>query len=159
MKDETTLRFPARDLKPYAEYVRSKELVLGDLYFRVHFLDSDMLVPELVPLVFIGRNLTPGDDARGSSVLYFQHFESHSAGIRYEPVGGDAEAGAGDATVEHDAESPSFECSEETEFSGALEFEKAPDVLLDCSLRRSRPTRSRADRLPCSSSGRRGPPS
>ena len=37
MKDEGTLRFPARDLKPYAEYVRSKELVLGDLYFAFIF--------------------------------------------------------------------------------------------------------------------------
>jgi hypothetical protein len=38
-----------------------------------------MLVPELDPLVFIGRNLEPGDSER----LYFQDAASYTSGIRY----------------------------------------------------------------------------
>ena len=48
------IRFEARDLKPYGEYVKSSSLVEGKTYFAVHFLDDQMLVPELDPVVFIG---------------------------------------------------------------------------------------------------------
>ena len=53
------IRFEARDLKPYGEYVKSSTLVQGEIYFAVHFLDDQMLVPELDPLVFIGRKSSP----------------------------------------------------------------------------------------------------
>src|SRR5437870_1730400 len=33
MRAESTLRFPARDLKPYGEYVRSEDLIVGEVYF------------------------------------------------------------------------------------------------------------------------------
>ena len=45
------LRFRARDLKPYGEYVQPSGLVEGEIYFAVHFLDDQMLVPELDPVV------------------------------------------------------------------------------------------------------------
>jgi len=65
------IRFKARDLKPYGEYVKSSGLVQGETYFAVHFLDDQMLVPELDPLVFIGRNLEPGFS--GCSLLHEWH--------------------------------------------------------------------------------------
>ena len=66
---------------PTGEYVQPSGL--GETYFAVHFLDDQMLVPELDPLVFIGRNLEPGDSGR----LYFQDATSYISGIRYEESG------------------------------------------------------------------------
>src|SRR2546422_2606043 len=37
-------------------------LVVGEVYFRVHFLDDQGLVPELLPREFVGRNLFPADE-------------------------------------------------------------------------------------------------
>jgi hypothetical protein len=110
------LRFEGRDLKPYGEYVEPSNLVEGETYFAVHFLDDQMLVPELDPLVFIGRNLDPGDSGR----LYFQNVASYMSGVRY-PDGGNAEI----HLVEENA-------------PFVFEFERALDVLLRCSLRRQR---------------------
>lgn len=108
------IRFEARDLKPYGEYVESSGLVEGETYFAIHFLDDQMLVPELVPLVFIGRNLEPGDSGR----LYFQEADSYLSGIRY----GDR----GETEIHVVEENSPF----------VFEFERALDVLLNCSLRR-----------------------
>src|SRR5678810_629209 len=77
------IRFEARDLKPYGEYVKSSSLVEGKTYFAVHFLDAEMIVPELGPLEFIGRNLDPGDSGR----LYFQDAAYYMSGIRYGDSG------------------------------------------------------------------------
>jgi len=62
------IRFEARDLKHYGEFVQPSDLIEGETYFAVQFLDDQMLVPKLDPLVFVGRNLEPGDAGR----LYFQ---------------------------------------------------------------------------------------
>jgi len=113
-------RFKARDLKPYGEYVKSSGLVQGETYFAVHFLDDQMLVPELDPLVFIGRNLEPGDSGR----LYFQDAASYASGIRY---GNRSDHKDGGEIKIHVVE-------ENTPF--VLEFERALDELLRCSLRR-----------------------
>ena len=51
--------FEGHELKSYGEFVKASELVVGRVYFRVNFLDEDMAIPELVPLVFIGRDLCP----------------------------------------------------------------------------------------------------
>jgi hypothetical protein len=134
MEDDTTLRFPARDLKPYGEYVESQDLVIGHVYFRVNFVDNDMLVPEVVPLVFVGRNLDSDDESRSAPVLYFQDYDSHSAGIRYENFRTEFENVQ--QSPEDLLEGPSFECTEETGCSGVFEFEKALNTLLACSLRR-----------------------
>jgi hypothetical protein len=108
------LRFEARDLKPYGEYVQPSDLVEGKTYFAVRFLDDRMLVPELNPLVFIGRNLEPGDSGR----LYFQDADSYLSGVRF------VDGGKGEIhVVEENAPS-------------VFEFERALDVLLRCSLRR-----------------------
>jgi len=111
------LRFEGRDLKPYGEYAPESTLVEGKTYFAVHFLDDETLVPELRPLVFIGRNREPSD----SGQLYFQDAGSYFAGARYES-----------ATAEDGAE---FHCVP-SGTPGVFEFEKALDVLLRCSLQR-----------------------
>jgi hypothetical protein len=109
-----TLRFEGRDLKPYGEYVQASGLVEGVTYFAVHFLDDLMLVPELDPLVFIGRNLEPSDSGR----LYFQDADSYLRGVRY--------AQGGKSEIHVVAENAPF----------VFEFEGALDVLLRCSLKR-----------------------
>ena len=134
------MRFPARELKPYGEYVRSKDLVVGEVYFRVQFLDNHMLVPEVAPCVFVGRNLFPGDQERTPSLLYFQDFDSYSAGVRYETTDSRSETRAGDQSPDELVDRPSFESEEESDYSDVCEFEKALDQLLECSLRRSPPS-------------------
>ena len=112
-----TLRFEARDVKPYGEFVVDSALVDGETYYVVHFLDDQMLIPELKPLVFIGRDREAGD----SGTLYFQDADSYFAGARYESASGNEE-------IEfHTVDS-------NTPF--VFEFECALDVLLWCSLRR-----------------------
>jgi hypothetical protein len=112
--------FEARDLKSYGEYVRPSDLIEGETYFAVHFLDDQMLVPELAPLVFIGRNLERGDSGR----LYFQDAASYMNGARY---GKRSDRKDGGEIKIHVVE-------ENTPF--VLEFERALDELLRCSLRK-----------------------
>jgi hypothetical protein len=54
------MRFEARELPPYVEHVEANALQQGDVYFIALFLDDEMLVPELKPVVFVGRNLERG---------------------------------------------------------------------------------------------------
>ena len=81
--DETFRRyvktFAATDLKPYAEPVPSEELRQGQVYLALQFVDEDLLVPVLQPLLFLGWNLD-GDEPR---VRFFQDYESFVAGVRY----------------------------------------------------------------------------
>ena len=79
-----------------------------------------MLVPELDPLVFIGRNLEPGDSGR----LYFQDADSYRSGNRYGKRG-DRKDG-GEIKIHVVEENVPF----------VFEFERALDVLLRCSLKR-----------------------
>src|SRR5437899_1017103 len=83
-----TLHFAGRDLKPYDEFAAASDLSEGETYFIVHFLDDRMLVPELRPLVFIGRDREPED----ANMLYFQDAGSYIAGVRYESAIGTTEA-------------------------------------------------------------------
>jgi hypothetical protein len=126
------MRFESRDLKPYGDYVRSVDLIEGHVYFRIGYLDKEMLVPEMIPLVFIGRELDAGDHR-----LYFQDAASYLGGQRYPQEGW--------VTVEADSEPPKigpaghagwFETMEDREFSGVFEFEQGLNELLSCSLRR-----------------------
>ena len=117
-----TLRFEARELKPYGEYAEVWSLVEGETYFAIHILDDEMLLPELHPLVFIGRNLGRSDTGR----LYFQDAASYMSGLRYRGSGEGEDGGKVKIHV----------VTENTPF--VFEFEKALDVLLHCSLRRRR---------------------
>ena len=128
------MRFAARDLKPYGEYVLAADLVQGKTYFRLSFLDHEMTVPELVPLVFIGRNVRPEHPG-----LYFQDVASHASGEDH-PLDGWEE-------IESLADLPAaawkrgacrFDMMPDGKYSNVFEFEKALDRLLACSLRRQK---------------------
>jgi hypothetical protein len=71
--------FEGRELKEYAEPVLANELREGEIYFSVNYVDDDMLIPVMETVVFIGRNLEPGDVGQ----VYFQDVESHREGVRY----------------------------------------------------------------------------
>src|SRR6185369_11881853 len=128
MVDREHLRFPARDLKPYIRHVSIRKLEVGVPYFHIAYMDETMLVPELTPLIFAGRNLSPDDHNRRPALFYFQDFASYSAGIRYDTF-----HGGSDEECEFD---PVWNCYEErgATVSGICEFEEAINCLLRCSL-------------------------
>lgn len=114
-----SLHFPARELKPYAEYAEAGDLEIGKTYFAVHYLDEQMFVPEMKALVFIGRDFEPEDDG----VLYFQNAESYFAGARYGNTNGH--------------ENVEFQTVDE-DTPLVCEFERALDCLLHCSIERGK---------------------
>ena len=69
-------------MKLYAEPIASKELCDGEVYFSLQFADRQLLIPELKPFVFLGKNLSEGDVDQ----FYFQDFASYSKGIRLGSV-------------------------------------------------------------------------
>lgn len=93
-----------------------RDLKEGEIYFALTFVDDDMLIPSLEPVVFIGRDLE-GD---GRHQLYFQDAESYRAGIRF------GAEGSGDNAT--------FFCGAKA--SHVFDYEHALNGLLRCSLRR-----------------------
>lgn len=71
--------FEIGDLR-YDESVHNGQLREGEIYYQVTYLDDLTLVPMLQPYVFIGRDLSEGDEQQ----LYFQDATSYIAGIRFE---------------------------------------------------------------------------
>ena len=120
MQDEL---FEGRTIKPFAEYVLWPDLAVGQTYFAVDFVDDDLHVPEVRPLVFVGRNLNEGD----SNLLYFQDAYSYRDGLRFETL-----AEGDDALFHTIADTSPF----------VQTFERALDVLLRCSLERRRSKRA-----------------
>lgn len=112
--------FEIDDLKPYAEFVHNDELREGTIYFKVTYLDDLTLVPMLQPYVFIGRNLSEGDEQE----LYFQDAVSYAAGIRLDDARDDVDIG--DAYVISGPVSDPL----------VMEFEQALKALITCGLRR-----------------------
>ena len=110
------LYFPARELKPYAEPVSPEALSEGRVYFAVQFIDGELLIPTVEPLVFIGRDL----DAEAPG-LYFQDAESYHAGVR---------VGSGDENEKHAT------VYTQRTVKHVFEYERALDQLLACALRR-----------------------
>jgi hypothetical protein len=110
--------FPATELKPYAEPVSPQEMKEGRVYFALQFLDKDLLVPVLQPLVFLGYNLD-GDDP---DLRYFQDFGSFLAGVRFPAC-----------------EQEGLECFEAygpDEGKHIFEYHHALEVLMRCALQR-----------------------
>lgn len=113
------MRFESRDLKPYSEPVRASDLREGTVYFSIGFLDGEeMLVPFLEPVVFVGKDLNPGDEG----ILCFQDAASYRSGVRH----GSAKSGDGSKFYEQPSDQLGF----------IFDFEHALDLLLACSLRR-----------------------
>jgi hypothetical protein len=111
------VRFEARELKPYAEPVSADELAEGEVYFTVRYIDEEMLIPTVDTLVFIGRDLGPGDSRK----LYFQEVDSYLQGVRFAAASEDDSA----LFITESADKPWI-----------FQFDHALDLLLKCSLRR-----------------------
>ncbi len=79
-----------------------------------------MLIPILQPMVFVGKNLEPGDEGR----VYFQDIHSYRRGVRYHSAGKDDDA--------------EFLSGSEKETSHIFEYEHALDQLMLCSVRRKK---------------------
>jgi hypothetical protein len=113
----TTKHFEGREVPCDSEYAPASSLIEGHIYFTVSFVDRELLVPSMVPLVFIGRDLDEGD----SGMLYFQDAASHVAGVRFGSA---------------DQDEAEFHCVHvDTPF--VYEYERALDRLLWCSMERA----------------------
>lgn len=112
------MRFEARELKSYAEPVLSSDLREGQVYFSVQFADEKMYIPIMEPFVFLGRDLDGGH----SEQLFFQNYESYSAGIRYQSATND--------------DAMAFQVYSPHEINHIFEYEHALESLMKCSLRR-----------------------
>ena len=126
------LFFEGRELKPYGDFVRSADLVVGRVYFRMSYVDADSVLPELAPLVFLGRDLDSQE--RG---LYFQDAPSYLGGERYDAVNWSGEAAVPeDLPATWRGPNSEFHVMPDSEYSSVFEYEGALDELLGCSLRR-----------------------
>lgn len=117
------MRFEERELKTFATFVLAKDLKEGSIYFGTQYLDDKMLLPMMRPVVFIGKNLEPGDVGR----MYFQDAESYRSGSRRNSPDPDTDA--------------LFESFPETKtgaVSAIYEYEDALDELMRCALRRKK---------------------
>jgi len=112
------MRFNGRDLKPYLETVEPDNLIEGQEYFSISYVDEERLLPIIDSLVYVGKNLETED----KNVYYFQDLVSYSAGIRYNSSyhGEQAEFHTGDI------------------INSIQNYEQALNELLRCSLLRKR---------------------
>lgn len=112
------MKFEGRELQAFAEPISAGELTKGEIYFAVNYIDDEMLIPRIETLVFLGKNLEPGDVGEA----YFQDVSSHREGITY-----DSDSDAGIAT---------FYSGAENELNHIFNYEHALEELMRCSLRR-----------------------
>jgi hypothetical protein len=115
------VNFEIGELNPYVEHVRGDALRDGEIYFRVTYLDDLLLVPQLEPYVFIGRDL----DERDEQQVYFQDASSYAAGVRFES----ALRGSVDIGEAHII-------SGSTSDVRVMTFDEALRALMKCELRR-----------------------
>ena len=95
-----------------ADYLDPSQLKIGNVYFRVEFVDRERTIPRLTPWVFAGRDL----DGATRGDLFFQDYESYRRGAKFDS-----------------ASSASFEIIGEADGVGVFEFERALDYLQRCS--------------------------
>jgi hypothetical protein len=98
--------------------VDKDELVSEAIYYFLNYEDEEMLIPHLQPVVFVGRNLHPGD----KGLVYFQDITSFRSGVCYLTSPSDDVA--------------EFYTGSEDELGHVFKFEEAVDELLRCSVRR-----------------------
>lgn len=116
MDDRMTI-FPATELKPFAEPLPASKLQQGRVYFALQFLDEDMLIPVLEPLIFLGFDLRN----EGTGARYFQDFDSFQAGVKFP-------------SDENRHHSQVYQAANEGKH--LFEFEDALKGLVRCALRR-----------------------
>ena len=73
------MKFEERDLPLWSVPLALSDLQVGITYFVLSFVDDEMHVPELRPVVFAGADL----NGEGEGRLYFQDFASFERGTRY----------------------------------------------------------------------------
>jgi hypothetical protein len=112
-------QFEARTLRRSSQPLTKSDLEEGGIYFVCGFLDKEMVIPELRPVVFVGRNLKGESD---KIRCYFQDFASYQRGTRFGTSTKDAPA--------------QFEVCGEDDLGFVYGFEEALNELLKCSLRR-----------------------
>lgn len=112
------MHFEGRDLTDHAEPISASELQQGEVYFAVNYVDSEMLVPVIETVVFIGRDLEPGDVAQ----VYFQDLESRREGVEYD--------------WESDTGLAKFQSGSEDEINHIFNYEHALEELMRCFVRR-----------------------
>jgi hypothetical protein len=117
----STVRFEAREIPEFAEYVTPSELTIGETYFSVQYADENLLTPKLSAYVFLGRDLRQRDAGK----LYFQDYASYMQGFRFD--------------VPHPDRDIEIQCFLESQYSGVYDYEHALNELMKCSLRRSTP--------------------
>ena len=110
------MRFEGRDLEPYAEPVSASDLVEGEAYFSVMFVDEEMRIPVMETWIFIGRNL----DGEAEETLYFQDVRSYLDGVKFEMQKPEA----------------LFLRSLPSELGHIFDFEHALESLMRCSIER-----------------------
>ena len=123
------IRFEERWIKPYGLPLSATDLTDGEVYFIFHYLNTDLIVPKMETVVFIGRNLDEGDVDQ----VYFQDIRSFRKGIRYDSEGRQ--------TV--------FSMSKD-ETKDVFEYEGALNGVLRCELRRRVPEKSTSTTFPSS---------
>jgi len=129
-----SMRFEARDLDPWADHVRPADLVEGQVYFRVGFIDRDMVVPQLEAIAFLGR-----DFHSGGVGLYFQDAASYLQGYRFALADVDPFPMAAEvASVTFANDDAWLEVERPREYSGVQLYDDALNSLLRCSLHRAR---------------------
>ena len=131
---EKPVAFAGRDVPRYAVHVEVDELAVGNVYFRLSYLDDRMLVPQLVPLVFVGRGLD-GADGDEAGRCFFQDAGSYFAGVRIDDPPPQLDAASEEERLEQMLARGHFESYGEDQVS-VMSFENALNLLLLCSLRR-----------------------
>lgn len=106
--------FEGRDLAPYATPVTAGELRVGAIYFKVTFLDDDLLIPEVITLAFAGMQ-----KRNGETVFSFQDACSYLSGARYP-----------DTPLEG-VDIHMFECAADG-LNSVFEYERALETLMRC---------------------------
>ena len=120
------MRFEARDLAEYDSPMTASSLVVGGTYFIANFVDENLLIPCLQPVVYIGKGLPPAGLPPAKKRKYlFQDAPSYLNGLR---ISNDL---SGDNSIE-------LNIFVKSGLRNIYEFDAALDVLLRCSVRRSK---------------------
>lgn len=108
--------FEGRELTSYSQPVSHDQLIVGEVYYVVGFMDQKVVMLEAYK--FIGRNLHPEDQNR----FYFQTYASYKQGLRY-------------STSASDEDMLEFLCQPQDQLGMMFEFEHALNELLKFSMR------------------------
>ena len=106
--------FESRELKNYAEPINSTDLIAGNEYFSVQFVDDRMLIPVVETLVYVGENID-----KNNKKYLFQDIESYISGVSLESK---------------DHKNAKFYAQET--LNHIYEYEKALELLMYCSINR-----------------------